>query len=135
MKSKINIIYFNKNQIINEFTIEKQENYKDFIETIKNKQIFSFDINIILNKKFIIINEKNFSNYINQNEFIIIEKENNLNQSQIIYNFLDNSQQNILDEKTICCICNVKLIEKPYYCYNCNKLYCNNCFEQLEISN
>ena len=135
MESKINIIYFNKNQNINEFTIEKPNNYNKFIEKIKEKQIFSFDINVILNKKFITINENNFSDYINKSEFIIFEKEDDINQSQIIYNFLSYSFQNILDEKTICCICNEKLVEKPYYCYNCNKLYCNNCFDQLEISN
>jgi hypothetical protein len=43
MESKINIIYFNKNQNINKFTIEKPNNYNKFIEKIKEKQIFSFE--------------------------------------------------------------------------------------------
>ena len=135
MKSEDKIIYYNLNKIINEFTIKKPIDYKTFIDEIKEKNIHSFEIKVIINKQFFSINENNFLDYHKKfNEFIIIEKKSNISQSQFIYDQLNDLNQNLLDEKCICCICNDNLIEKPYYCYNCHKLYCNICFQKLEIS-
>ena len=50
-----------------------------------------------------------------------------------LYENLNTSTQNNLDEKTCCLICLQRLNEKPYYCYNCHKLYCDGCFKKLEI--
>ena len=70
-----------------------------------------------------------------ENKELYLVKKDNLNKTEKseIYDKLNISTQQDLDEKTICSICLNKLTEKPYYCYKCHKLYCNNCFQTLKI--
>ena len=76
-------------------------------------------------RKLIEIKEENYNNY---KEFIIliIEEESS---SEFIFKRLNENNQENLIEKTTCTLCNEPLNEKPYYCYNCNKIFCSKCFE------
>ena len=63
------------------------------------------------------------------------ENENYLEQSLFtkIYEKLSESEQDILDEKYNCCVCNSRISdENPYFCYICQKIFHEKCLKIWE---
>ena len=134
-KEKIKIIELDGNNIAQKYDIDSVSDFSSLNKELKKNIQESYDIFILQNKELKKINKDIFNNNSKANKELYLVKKDNLNQTEKseIYDKLNISTQQDLDEKTICSICLNKMKEKPYYCYKCHKLYCDNCFQNLEI--
>ena len=134
--SKIDIFLLDDlNNTNEELNIEKPNSFQDLINVLKSKlkklpelyEIFIIDKNnkeeIINDEKYNIIGDILFIRKINKN---IIGKSI----FQIYYDKSDDLNKEILDEKYSCLLCSIIIKnEKPYFCYNCQKLFHEECLK------
>ena len=134
--SKIDIFLLDDlNNTNEELNIEKPNSFQDLINVLKSKlkklpelyEIFIIDKNnkeeIINDEKYNIIGDILFIRKINKN---IIGKSI----FQINYDKSDDLNKEILDEKYSCLLCSIIIKnEKPYFCYNCQKLFHEECLK------
>ena len=134
-KEKIKIIELDGNNIAQKYDIDSVSDFSSLNKELKKNIQESYDIFILKNKELKKINKDIFNSNSKANKELYLVKKDNLNQTEKseIYDKLNISTQQDLDEKTICSICFNKMKEKPYYCYKCHKLYCDDCFQKLQI--
>ena len=132
---KIKIVQLEGNAITQKFEIDSASDFSSFNEEIKKVIKDPYDIYILKNKMLRKINKEIYNKNPKKSKEFFLVKNENIHQSEIsaIYDKLEVSTQEDLDEKTCCSICLNRLNKKPYYCYKCHKLYCDNCFKKLKI--
>ena len=134
-KQKIKIIELDNSSIGQKFEIDSVSGFSTLNREIKKNVQKPYDIFILKDKELKKINKHIFNRNSETNKELYLEKKENLFQSEnsVIYDNLDINAKKELDEKTICSICYNKLKDKPYYCYSCHLLYCDNCFQKFKI--
>ena len=68
------------------------------------------------------------------NDIIFVKEIKDLKQSiyDRIHDNLSESKIDIIDEKYLCNLRNEKLIDNPYFCYKCQKRFCEKCLKDLD---
>ena len=134
--SKIYILFLdNLNNIIEELNILKPKTYQKLIKQLETKyknikdnyNIFILDKN---NEEIKIINEQDYKII----DYLIFIREINKKESinELNNHLLSESKREMLDEKYNCFLCSFVIKkEKPYLCYNCQKIFYEKCLNDL----
>ena len=118
---------------LDERSIIKPNSIEDLRSFVKNNFGFnSFDLYYldIYNRQQNITNDEE---YRRSNNVIFIMEKNYIKTSLLekVNAKLNESKIDEIDEKYCCLICSEKLTENPYYCYQCTKRFCKNCFAKI----
>ena len=140
MEEKLDLLLFDKSDnLIEEIKIKKPKTYYELLDTIKSKiKKLPKYYNISYQKENENVIITNNEQYQLTKDILFIHEVNNLEESifSLNYNKLSESQQEILDEKFSCNICeeNIKDIknDKPLICYQCQRIYHKRCLEDWD---
>jgi len=127
------------NKIVNKkLGIERPKSFNELLSFINNSFKELEEDYIIFYKtqdnNIILIN--NNEDYLSSKGMLFIQNIEKIRQSTFTYNYekLPESRQIILDEKYVCSLCFEKIkIEKPLFCYVCQKIYHKKCLENWDI--
>ena len=137
--SEIEVYILDKsNNIKGEVIIERPNSYIKLLETIRKDLKIQYNILIFIldqnNNAIEIYNEEKYK--LVEDILFIREIENDIfGQSlyEFNYNRLSETNQQILDEKYNCILCQVVIKnEKPYFCYKCQKIYHKKCLQRWD---
>ena len=104
---KIKIIELDGNKIAQKYDIDSVSDFSSLNKELKKNIQESYDLLILKNKELKKINKDIFKINSKENKEVYLVKKDNLNHSEKseIYDKLNISIQQALDEKTICSIC------------------------------
>ena len=130
------ILLNESNEIIEKCRIKKPNSYNELLNIIdKNFELQEDYIIFYKYKNNDEIQINNNEDFLSSKGLIFIRKYMSINKSLFTYNYdkLPESKQNILDEKYICPLCEVKIKnEKPLFCYICQKIFHKDCLKSWE---
>ena len=136
------VLYEDSNKSNEEINIEKPKTYQDLKNIIQNKfQRLPDDYKIFFlsnnNDEIEIHNNDEYNEYVLSSDIVLIfiqqaEKKSKQSMLQMVYNKLPKDYQEMLDDKYNCVCEDYIENEKPYLCYNCQKIFHYKCLKDWD---